>query len=77
MSPSPLYPTDLGEGKPGRGASGEGGMDERKMISKNLLGFSPPSGESGQGWDVPYLPASYAAAPGDAIRGRTNRWSDP
>lgn len=77
VPPSSLYHTDLREKKQGRGASREGGMEERKRTEKNLLGFSLPSGECGSGWDVPYLPASYAAAPGDTIRGWTSHRSDP
>lgn len=55
----------------------QGGMREWMKTEENLLGFSPPSGERGWGWDAPDLPASHAAAPGDTIRGRASHWSDP
>lgn len=82
MPPSSVYPTDPGEGKEGGGRVRQGtscglGMGERNRTEQNLLDFSPPSQECGWQWDVPYLPASYAAAPGDTIRGWTNCWSDP
>lgn len=61
---APIFPLclmDRGGRTQGREISNEEGMKEEEGRRKP----PPPSGKRSEGWDEPYLPVSYEAAPGD------------